>query len=134
MKLVYPACFYPFEEGTGYTVIVPDLPGCVTEGDDLYEATMMGIDAASGWVLDEMEDGKEPPAASNISDIKPDDGGFVSLLTLDMDSYAEKYGNNAIRKNITIPAYMNAYAETHGLSLSKVIQNAISGLMTASDH
>lgn len=56
MKLVYPACFYPCEEKPGaYTVIVPDLPGCVSEGDTLAEAVIMGTDAASGWVLDELK-------------------------------------------------------------------------------
>ena len=34
MKLLYPAIFYPFAEGSGYTVEVPDLPGCITEGYD----------------------------------------------------------------------------------------------------
>lgn len=34
MKLTYPACFYPCEEKKGgFTVEVPDLPGCVSEGD-----------------------------------------------------------------------------------------------------
>lgn len=37
MKLVYEAIFTPFEKGEGYTVEVPDLPGCVTEGDNLAE-------------------------------------------------------------------------------------------------
>ena len=46
-----------------------------------------------------------------------------------MDSYAEKYGNKAVRKNITIPAYMDTYIEANGLSLSKVVQEAISGYM-----
>ena len=45
MKLVYPALFTPFEDGSGgYTVEFPDLPGCVTEGQNMAE------DAASGWV------------------------------------------------------------------------------------
>ena len=44
MKLTYPAIFYPWEKGNGYTVEVPDLPGCVTEGDTLAEAILMGID------------------------------------------------------------------------------------------
>ena len=35
MKLVYPAVFTPCIEKEGYTVEVPDLPGCVTEGKDL---------------------------------------------------------------------------------------------------
>ena len=58
MKLTYPACFYPCEEKEGgYTVEVPDLPGCVSEGNTLAEAILMGTDAASGWDLDEPEDG-----------------------------------------------------------------------------
>ena len=38
LKLVYPAIFTPCEELSGYTVEVPDLPGCVTEGRNLVEA------------------------------------------------------------------------------------------------
>ena len=41
MKLVYPAIFYPCEEKTRYTVVVPDLPGCVSEGDNLADAILM---------------------------------------------------------------------------------------------
>lgn len=67
-KLLYPACFYPAEEG-GYTVIVPDLQGCVTEGNDLQEAIDMAIDAASGWILDEWENGKTVPPPSDIKDV-----------------------------------------------------------------
>lgn len=130
MKLIYPAIFYPFENGNGYTVEVPDLPGCVSEGDTLADAILMGTDAASGWILDELEDGNDLPTASSISDMQPDDGGIVNLLVLDMDAYAEKYGSKAVRKNITIPAYMDTYLENHGMSLSKVVQDAIGGYMT----
>ncbi|MEE0741500.1 MAG: type II toxin-antitoxin system HicB family antitoxin [Emergencia sp.] len=129
MKLVYPACFYPCEEKNGYTVVIPDLPGCVTEGDTLADAILMGTDAASGWLLDELEDGNELPSPSDIKDIRPDVDGIVNLLVLDMDAYAEKYGKKAVRKNLTIPAYMNTYIESHGLSLSQVAQNAIGDLM-----
>ena len=61
MKLVYKAIFTPFEDGEGYTVEGPDLPGCVTEGDSLAEAIEMGQDAASGWILGELEDGHSFP-------------------------------------------------------------------------
>ena len=64
MKLVYPACLVPFENGEGYTVTVPDLPGCVTEGNTLADAILMAEDAASGWVLAELEDGNPIPPAS----------------------------------------------------------------------
>lgn len=79
MKLLYPAIFYPFEDGKGYAVEVPDLPGCVSEGDDLAEAILMATDAACGWVLDELEDGKEAPIANDLSAF-PVSQFFSSLL------------------------------------------------------
>ena len=133
MKLVYPAIFYSCEEKTGYTVVVPDLPGCVSEGDNLADAILMGTDAAAGWVLGELEDGNSVPSPSDPATLKPTDDGIVNLLVLDMDSYAEKYGDKAIRKNITIPAYMNTFMQNHGLSLSKVVQDAIGAQMQSLD-
>ena len=126
MKLTYPACFYPCEERKGaYTVEVPDLPGCVTEGDSLVDAILMVADAASGWVLDELEDGKAAPAPSKMSDVAPKEGGFVNLIVLDMDGYAAKYGNKAVRKNLTIPAWLNTRAEARNINFSQVLQEAL---------
>ncbi len=126
MKLIYPACFYPCEEKKGgYTVEVPDLPGCVSEGNTLAEAILMGTDAASGWVLDELEDGKPAPKATPIQNIVPDEGGFVSMLVLDMNAYAEKYGEKAIRKNCTIPAWLNTFAEKKHINFSQVLQDSL---------
>ena len=85
MKLVYPAIFSPWDDGDGYTVEVPDLPGCVTEGATLADAILMAQDAASGWVLDELEEGRPAPAASAMEDIHADAGGLVSLVSLDME-------------------------------------------------
>lgn len=131
MKLVYPAIFTPWENGSGYVVRVPDLPGCVTEGSDLADAIHMAEDAASGWVLDELEDGKPVPPASRIQDVRADNGGFVSLLALDMDSYAQKYGKKAVRKNLTIPAWLNTFAEERGLNFSQVLTDALIALYQA---
>lgn len=47
--LKYTVVFEPAEEG-GYVVHVPALPGCVTEGDSLEEATEMVKDAISGYI------------------------------------------------------------------------------------
>lgn len=129
MLLTYPACFYPDDVQKGaYTVEVPDLPGCVSEGNTLAEAILMGIDAASGWVLDELEDGKAVPKASPIESIIPDPGGFVSMLVLDMDTYAEKYGEKAVRKNLTIPAWLNTFAEKNHINFSQVLQDSLTNL------
>ena len=122
MKLLYPAIFTPADEG-GYTVEFPDLPGCFTEGDDLIEAIEMAADAASGWILGEIEEGREYPRASSISDIAVSSDGIANLVVLDMDSYAEKYGTKAVRRNITIPAWLDTYVQKNNLSLSRVVQD-----------
>lgn len=125
MKLTYPACFYEDKINNSYAVIVPDLPGCVSGGNTLAEAIIMGTDAASGWVLDELEDGKSIPPASNIKDIKAEPGGFVSMLVLDMDIYTEKYGEKAVRKNLTIPAWLNTFAESNNINFSHILQESL---------
>ena len=105
MKLIYPAVFKPFsDQSGGYVVEFPDLPGCVTEGKDLEQAMEMGIDAASGWILGELEEGERIPPASDYSEIVVENGCMINMLLLDMDSYEEKYGEKSVRKNLTIPA------------------------------
>ena len=125
MKLTYPAIFYKDDNSDAYAVEIPDLPGCTSGGNSLADAITMGIDAASGWVLTELEDGKPAPKASPINKIKPDKGGFVSMLVLDMDAYAEKYGNKAVRKNLTIPAWLNTFAESRHINFSQVLQDSL---------
>lgn len=125
MKLVYPAIFTPDSENKGYTVEVPDLPGCVTEGDSLAEAIEMGIDAASGWILGELEDGNAYPDPSKHDDISVPTGSFINLLVLDIDAYAERYGDKAVRKNITIPAWLNTYGEKNHVNFSRVLTDAL---------
>lgn len=125
MKLIYPAVFEPLEEQDGFCVTFPDLPGCVTQGSSLADALEMAVDAASGWVLDELEDGKKAPEASDIKSIEICDKGFANLIVLDMDSYAEKYGSKAIRKNCTIPAWLNTAAEQANINFSAVLQSAL---------
>lgn len=126
MKFVYPACFYPCEEG-GYTVIIPDLPGCVTEGDTLAEAVDMACDAASGWLLEEVENNRPIPQASNIKSVVADEyeGGFVSLISADLDEQSKKHGNKAVKKTLTIPAWLNTIAEKENVNFSQVLRNAL---------
>ena len=126
MKLAYPAFFSPLENQEGFCVTIPDLYGCVTQGKDLADAIFMATDAASGWILDELEDGNPIPKASHIKDIASDsDNGFVSMLALDIDNYAEKFGQNAIRKNCTIPAWLNTIAEKNNVNFSNLLQKAL---------
>lgn len=100
MKLIYPAVFKPFsDQSGGYVVEFPDLLGCVTEGKDLEEAIEMGIDAASGWILGELEDGEQIPSASDRAEITIEDGHMIKMLSLDIDSYKEKYGEKVTQND-----------------------------------
>jgi predicted RNase H-like HicB family nuclease len=63
--------FEPQDEGD-YTVYVPDLPGCISEGETLEEATAMIQEAMAlylesrqerGWALPKVEHRKLAPAA-----------------------------------------------------------------------
>ena len=129
--ITYPAVFHLAEEG-GYSVEVPDLPGCISEGDTLAEAIDMITDAASGWVLGELEEGKTAPKASTYEEISENNKGkIVSLIVLDMVTYSEKYGKKAVRKNVSIPAWLNTYVEKNNLSLSEVLQNTLVKMFNA---
>ena len=133
MKLVYPAVFTPYgDESGGYAVEFPDLPGCVTGGDTMAEAIFMAEDAASGWVLTELEDGKQAPKASEFSAVMIGPGQLVNMVALDMDAYAAKYGSRAVKKTLTIPAWLNTFAEDHNISCSAVLQDALSKMAQSS--
>ena len=126
MKLAYPAIITYCEYDNSYSVEFPDLPGCVSGGFSLIEAIEMGVDAASGWILTEIEDGNVIPKASDPREINiADDKSFINMLVLDMDSYSKKYSSKCIRKNITLPKWVNTLAEKNNVNFSQLLQNTI---------
>ena len=73
-----------------------------------------------------LEEGEDIPKASALSACDVPESGFISMVALDMDAYAEKYGSKAVKKTLTIPAWMNTYVEENDISCSKLLQDAIS--------
>ncbi|WP_294439459.1 type II toxin-antitoxin system HicB family antitoxin [uncultured Slackia sp.] len=49
------------EEGSGYSVEFPTLPGCFTDGDDYHDAAYMAADAAKTWVASHLKHGEPVP-------------------------------------------------------------------------
>ena len=89
-------------------------------------ALLMAEDAASGWVLSELEEGGTVPEASDPRDVQPEeDDALVSMVALDMDAYAAKYGSKAVRKNVTIPAWLDTWADKHDINYSGVLRDAL---------
>ncbi len=51
----------PADEGGGYMVSMPDLPGCIADGETIDDAITEARDAFTAWVMAEQEDkGKLP--------------------------------------------------------------------------
>jgi len=49
LSLKYPMSIYPEEKG-GYTVMIPDLDGCITQGETLEEAINNIDEARELWI------------------------------------------------------------------------------------
>ena len=62
----YHVVLVPAEEG-GYTVVVPALPGCVSEGDTEEEALGNIRDAIAGWLAVARKHGLSIPAPDQAS-------------------------------------------------------------------
>jgi antitoxin HicB len=58
--LAYTVLYEPQPEG-GFTVVVPALPGCVTEGDSMEEAREMASDAIRAYCESLLADGEALP-------------------------------------------------------------------------
>ena len=125
MKLIYPAIFK--QEDIGYSVVIPDLLGCCTQGDTLEEAIEMAEDDALGWLLTALEENENIPEASEIRDIDLEsEDEFVSLLLLDLSAYSEKYSSRkSVKKTLTIPFWLNERAEKLKVNFSKTLQDAL---------
>ncbi|NJL90767.1 MAG: type II toxin-antitoxin system HicB family antitoxin [Coleofasciculaceae cyanobacterium SM2_1_6] len=49
LHLTYPITLYPEPDG-GYTVMITDLPGCISQGDTIEEAVNNIEDAKKSWI------------------------------------------------------------------------------------
>jgi predicted RNase H-like HicB family nuclease len=123
MKKAYPVVLTPAEEG-GYIVYVPDFD-IHTQGDDMADAMFMARDAISMMGCYREDEHQELPEPSLIDSIKVESGEIKTLVDVDFDSYRKKNDNRAVRKNVTIPSWLNAEAEKAGINFSAALQNAL---------
>ena len=123
-KLFYPAIFNKAEEG-GYWVTFPDLPECVTEGDDMEEAYGMAVDALGLALIDRIISKEELPKASSIENIERQEDGSVVVIQFDKAEYERKHNNKAVKKTLTIPEWLNEEALAMNINFSQVLQEAL---------
>lgn len=123
MKAAYPVILTPGEE---YTVVyIPDF-NINTEGTDTADAMEMARDAIGIMGID-MEDDKEPiPAPSALADVAAEyQDAIVTLVDVDFTEYRRRNDMRTVRRNVSIPSWLNAAADNANLNVSAVLQAAL---------
>ena len=123
-EYVYPAVFHPNEDGS-FTITYPDLPGCISEGKSLAKALYMAQSALTQWMEYLTDKAQEIPPASKLQDISIDSGEFVNLVRADVKD------GRAVKRTVSIPKWMDDKVSEAGLSLSRVLQDALKDRLNA---
>ena len=118
MEFVYPAIFHRNKDES-YTVTYPDLPGCISEGKNLGNALSMAQSALQQWINYLMDKELEIPSASASEDIKISKRELVNLICVEVKNA------KAIKRTVSIPKWMDDKVIQSGLSLSRVLQEAL---------
>ncbi|HEK9992453.1 TPA: type II toxin-antitoxin system HicB family antitoxin [Streptococcus equi subsp. zooepidemicus] len=120
--LIYPAVFTHDNETNSIGVHFPDVPEAITFGNDLEHAYEMAVEVL-GFAL---EDYTDYPKASSVSDLKEQyRDSDIALIGIDMIAYMKKYHSKKVRKNVTIPEWLNDAAEDKNLNFSQVLTEAL---------
>ena len=119
MDYVYPAAFRDNGDDS-YTVTFPDLPGCMTQGNTLSQAIYMAEKALAQWIEYLSDKKMTIPKASAIGSIATETGEFINLARADVKD------SRAVRRTVSIPKWMDVRVNEVGLSLSRVLQDALS--------
>ena len=122
-KLFYPAIFHKAEEG-GFWVSFPDIPECLTEGDDMEQAYEMSVEALGLYFEDLECDKVRIPKASEPGEIKVKDG-FLVVVEFDLAEYRRRHNARAVKKTLSIPEWLNEAANRAGINFSQVLQEAL---------
>lgn len=123
-KLFYPALFHLAEEG-GFWVSFPDLPECLTEGDDMEQAYSMAIDALGLAITSRRQEGGPLPAPSTPDKITPDPNSFLVVVEFDMEAYKKRTNSKAVKKTLSIPGWLDEEATAMGVNFSQTLQEAL---------
>lgn len=129
MKALYPVIFT--QTDTNVLVEVPDLK-ILTEGKDMMDAIDMARDAIGLKGISMEDDSQELPAASGLGEVDLSKGTFaengvsyVSFVDIDLTEYRRKVDNKTVRRNVTLPNWLNQEAEKAHMNVSRVLQEAL---------
>lgn len=129
MKSVYPVIFTQTDNAV--LVEVPDLE-ILTEGKNIQDAIEMARDAIGLTGISMQDHGDSIPEATDFKNIDIKSGTFagegesqLSLVDIDFDVYRRKIDVKTVRRNVTLPNWLNREAEEAHINVSKVLQEAL---------
>ena len=129
MKKVYPVILTQAEDCI--LIEVPDLE-ILTQGKDLADAIEMARDAIGLTIITMQDKGRDIPIPSIEANINmkaatfAEDGvNMMALVDIDVEAYRRKYDNKTVRRNVTLPNWLNKEAEKAHLNVSRVLQEAL---------
>lgn len=122
MKRVFPAVFTPTADG--YIVDIPDLD-ISTQGCDLADAIDMARDAINLMGVEYEDSGKPIPVPTDVNKIQTENGQICTLIDCDFEEYRKWLDNRAVKKNCTLPSWLNKKAEAAHINFSAVLQEAL---------
>ena len=123
MKNVYPIILTPQEDFV--VVTIPDFEAN-TQGVDMGEAMDMARDAIGILGITLQDEGRLLPEATPISQVHGEhEGDIVTLVDIDFAEYRRKNDMKVVKKNCTIPSWLNYAAEQAGLNFSSLLAEAI---------
>lgn len=123
-KLFYPAIFHVAEEG-GFWITFPDLPECMTQGDNMQDAYEMAVDALGLSLTSRKQQKQEIPKASDPGQISVDNDEYCVIIEFDMLAYKKRTNSKAVKKTLSIPEWLNEEAVALGINFSQVLQEAL---------
>ena len=123
-KYIYPAVFTPEEDGK-YSINFPDISGCYTCGDDLADGMEMAQDALALMITHLEDEKREIPTASSINSLSVTEDEFATYISCDTTVYRRLMNKTAVKKTLSIPAWLNDSAVAAGLNFSQILQDAL---------
>ncbi len=122
MKHAYPIVITKGQQF--YVVYIPDFD-INTQGESVAEAMEMARDAIGICGCLEQDKNRQLPIPSKLEDVKHTVNDIVTLVDVDFDEYRRKNEMRAVRKNVTVPSWLNEEAERAGINFSALLQKAI---------
>ena len=119
----YTAIFH--KEGTGYSVWLHDIPGCISQGDTLEDAVKYIKEALGLFYEDYRSKGKEMPEPTDPGEIRPAENEFAAMVEFNALDYMKKHSSKSVKKTLSIPAWLNELAEENHINFSSVLQSAL---------